>query len=238
MLRFRRREAASLRLLPRPSHITLSGATSLCRTCTLSLCLRGLFLFLLLRIAWPYRADIHGYLANSSTDPSRFFKTWQRGETAWVLRSRKWPHRFTIAGGLTKQSVRTQPIPALKYSPSRPAEYGCQKSHENALVYIGVFSTASRWSRRVLLRTYEKPISEMVAGAKVEFKFILGTPSDQAELKALRKEMGKHGDIVLLDEVENMNTGKTHAFYRYLAKRPEPMPQFAFKADDDVRASV
>lgn len=43
-----------------------------------------------------------------------------------------------------------------------------------------------------------------------------------------------YNDIVLLDDEENMNNGKTTIFYQWLAKRPGPRPHFAFKADDDV----
>lgn len=205
------------------------------RTITLSLLVQIALSYVLLRILHAHHVDIRGYLADPAKEPSHFFKVWQRGERAYVLRPRKTLYRFTIAGGLAKQYVRTQPILALKEAPLRPAHYGCQKSSEHPLAFIGVFSTASRWNRRVLLRSYEKPASDYVGGARVEFKFILGRPADPAEFRALQHEMERHGDIVLLDQRENMNDGKTHAFYQYLATRAEPMPQFAFKADDDVR---
>jgi len=88
----------------------------------------------------------------------------------------------------------------------------------------------------MLLREYEKPTGDLVDGKRVELKFILGRPKLESETESLQKEMERHGDIVLLDEEENMNDGKTFAFYEWLAKRPGPKPQFAFKVDDDVRS--
>lgn len=102
------------------------------------------------------------------------------------------------------------------------------------LAFIGVFSTANRTSRRSLLRQYQKPTNDFVNGKRVEFKFILGQPSLESERRTLQKEMEIHDDIVLLEGEENMNNGKTTMFYQWLAKRPGPKPQFAFKADDDV----
>ena len=236
MLTSRRKRAPSLRLsknsLRHPRQLCIRDLYELI---TLSFLIRAALCYTLLRISYARYADITGYCANPRTQPTRFFKTWQRGDVVYLLRSRQWPYRFTVQGGLTKQFVRTQPIPALRDSIIRPAQYGCSKSAEHPMVFVGVFSTATRWSRRSLLRTYEKPVSDLVHGAKVEFKFILGKPADQNELNALHREMDRHGDIVLLDQMENMNNGKTHAFYRYLTTRAEPMPQFAFKADDDVR---
>lgn len=85
-----------------------------------------------------------------------------------------------------------------------------------------------------MLREYEKPASEFVNGHRVEFKFILGRSKSAIEMQSLQEEMLRYDDIVLLDDEENMNNGKTFKFYQWLAKRPGPKPQFAFKVDDDV----
>lgn len=86
----------------------------------------------------------------------------------------------------------------------------------------------------MLLREYEIPAGGLVNGRRIEVRFILGRPKRESEMESLQIEMEKYGDIVLLDEEENMNDGKTYMFYQWLAKRPGPKPQFAFKADDDV----
>lgn len=85
-----------------------------------------------------------------------------------------------------------------------------------------------------MLRDYQKPAADFVQGHRVEFKFILGRPKLASDMISLTKEMERHDDIVLLDDEENMNNGKTFHFYQWLAKRPGAKPQFAFKVDDDV----
>lgn len=102
------------------------------------------------------------------------------------------------------------------------------------LLFVGVFSTASRWSRRDLLRAYRKPKTALINGKTVEFKFILGQPKLESDRQSLEREMQRHDDIVVLDQEENMNDGKTYAFFQWLAKRSGPKPHFAFKVDDDV----
>lgn len=69
----------------------------------------------------------------------------------------------------------------------------------------------------------------------MEFSFVIGRPSNESEAEALRLEAEEHDDMLLLEEPENMNAGKTYAFYSHLARRTGPRPKFAFKADDDVR---
>lgn len=171
------------------------------------------------------------------TEPSHFFRHYQLGEHGVVLRPWRWPVTYKIESGLTKQHARLQVIPELRNS-EPPSSIQCDRGPDNPLLYVGVFSIASRASRRDILRKYEKPHSEYVNGAKVEFKFILGQPKLEEESIALKAEMEMHDDIVLLDEAENMNKGKSYAFFRYLATRPAPAPQFAFKVDDDVSTVI
>jgi hypothetical protein len=168
------------------------------------------------------------------TQPTTLFNTYQMGDRAVVLRSWMPPVFFKIKS-LNKQFVRSRPIPELQQQP-RPSHYQCQhKGDDVPLVFVGVFSTAAAYKRRNLLRLYEKPKKAKVHGRLVEFRFIIGQPGREKDRQLLHKEMESHDDIVLLDEKENINEGKTYAFFRWLAQRPGPKPQFAFKVDDDVR---
>jgi hypothetical protein len=191
-----------------------------------------LSIFLLFRYVLPNFSDLIEMVEDTSK-PSTFFHNVQLGGRGYILRPWRLPVKYRLETGATKQIVRHQRIPELRDGP-RPASYGCMKGPENPLVFIGVFTTAAKAERRDLLRKSEKPIAGMVDGSRVEFKFIVGMSQNETERAMVQEETELYDDIVQLEMKENMNEGKTYAFYRYLATRQEPTPQFAFKVDDDV----
>ena len=172
-------------------------------------------------------------LVYDHTEPSTFFHNFQIGEHGVILKPWSWPVTYKLEIGLSKQHNRLQAIPELRRA-SPPSSIACQTGPDHPLLFIGVFSTAARTERRALLRKYEKPINGYVNGMRVDFKFVLGQPKSNEDRAILEEEMRTNDDILLLDEKENMNKGKSYAFFRYLATRDAPAPQFAFKLDDDV----
>ena len=87
-------------------------------------------------------------------------------------------------------------------------------------VFVGVFSVDAAYERRHLIRStylrHSRPIDPYTGrpGQKVQVKFILGRPRKH-HARRIALEMETYDDIVVLDVKENMNKGKTHAFFRW-----------------------
>lgn len=99
-------------------------------------------------------------------------------------------------------------------------------------IFLGIFSTESRISRRNLLRTsylQVRPRDHM------DVFFILGKPSNETAYQALQKENNTYGDILTLDCPENMNEGKSFDFFRRIYQLHSGSPYtIVFKGDDDA----
>ncbi|KAH7916449.1 glycosyltransferase family 31 protein [Hygrophoropsis aurantiaca] len=93
-------------------------------------------------------------------------------------------------------------------------------------VFLGVFSMDSGFERRMLIRTTwaGHPRSRNGAGAgddgkgtsRTLVRFILGQPRKGWE-RRIQTEMEMYNDIVILPSPENMNSGKTHAYFTWAA---------------------
>ncbi|QRW20851.1 glycosyltransferase family 31 protein [Rhizoctonia solani] len=91
-------------------------------------------------------------------------------------------------------------------------------------LFIGVMSTAMSTQRRQLIRSTwaSHPRSrggvdghsDLEGTSRTVVKFIIGAPSPSAE-RRLRLENELYGDIVVLPIRENMNEGKTHAYFTW-----------------------
>ncbi|KAI8061082.1 hypothetical protein BC940DRAFT_310778 [Gongronella butleri] len=108
-----------------------------------------------------------------------------------------------------------------------PVDWRCTDSYmevdDTTQIFIGIFTTASNYQRRQLIRdTYLQHIPEGVT-----YKFVMGND-------APRDEMDTYRDILPLDIVENMNDGKTYEYFKLMAQvfRDHPV-DFVLKADDD-----
>ena len=135
-------------------------------------------------------------------------------------------------------------------------------------LFLGVFSTDQAWERRQTIRsTYARRGKGGGADGleSVRVRFILGIPSEKwrplVELEmegtffppsfaSLAPRDSAHSfvclvepayrDIVLLEIPENMNSGKTHAFFAWAAENAmvpsstgDKRPDYVAKADDD-----
>ncbi|TXT10010.1 uncharacterized protein COLE_03944 [Cutaneotrichosporon oleaginosum] len=135
----------------------------------------------------------------------------------------------------------------------QPHQIGCDVplEGENAgtLIFLGIFSSASARQRRDL---YRRVVLPDFPPDLFTVKFILGqqapveglNPSQRiasAKLtKDVQEEMAEFGDMVMLDIVDNIDFGKTHAYFKWVAHEfaghglVKGRPRFVMKADDDT----
>ncbi|KIJ68480.1 glycosyltransferase family 31 protein [Hydnomerulius pinastri MD-312] len=136
------------------------------------------------------------------------------------------------------------PLPA-DFPPAFPPED--LDSIPPAGVFLGVFSMYSELERRMLIRTTwaAHPRSRNGAGAgdnglgtsRTVVRFILGTPKKGWE-RRIQTEMEMYNDIVILPCPENMNSGKSHAYFTWAAENAwvppiyfntsTPVPDFSY----------
>lgn len=89
-------------------------------------------------------------------------------------------------------------------------------------VFVGVMTMDSRSERRAVIRStygaHTRPIDPITGleTSNVQLKFIMGRPRKDLE-RSVALEMELYNDIVVLDVRENMNGGKTHAFFQWAA---------------------
>ncbi|SNX85573.1 uncharacterized protein MEPE_04282 [Melanopsichium pennsylvanicum] len=117
-----------------------------------------------------------------------------------------------------------EPLPWRPYCQKQPP---FPHAYADALapvdVFVGVFSIDSAYERRQLIRstyaTHTMPVDPLsgTPSSNVQVKFIIGKPR-QAHARRVALEMEMFNDVVVLDMEENMNRGKTHAFFRWAAE--------------------
>ncbi|EIW86749.1 glycosyltransferase family 31 protein [Coniophora puteana RWD-64-598 SS2] len=93
-------------------------------------------------------------------------------------------------------------------------------------VLVGVFSMDSSFERRMLIRSTwaSHPRSRNGAGqgddgkgtSRTLVRFIMGQPRKNFE-RQIETEMEMYNDLIILPMVENMNNGKTHAYFTWAA---------------------
>uniref|UniRef100_V5E3F9 Galactosyltransferase n=2 Tax=Kalmanozyma brasiliensis (strain GHG001) TaxID=1365824 RepID=V5E3F9_KALBG len=90
-------------------------------------------------------------------------------------------------------------------------------------VFVGIFSIDSAYERRHVIRstwaTHTLPVDPHTGmpTSNVQVKFIIGKPR-QAHARRVALEMETFNDLVVLDMNENMNRGKTHAYFQWAAE--------------------
>ncbi|KAJ3036564.1 hypothetical protein HK097_003805, partial [Rhizophlyctis rosea] len=76
-------------------------------------------------------------------------------------------------------------------------------------VLIGIMTTPHPFETRQTLRMIYRNMSVPTA----DLVFVMGLPRTTKELQTLQRESAEYGDILILNCLENMNEGKTHAFF-------------------------
>ncbi|KAJ1022144.1 hypothetical protein NDA18_005377 [Ustilago nuda] len=134
-----------------------------------------------------------------------------------------------------------EPLPWRTYCQKQPS---FPHAYADALapvdVFVGVFSIDSAYERRHLIRstyaTHTLPVDPNTGTptSNVQVKFIIGKPR-QAHARRVALEMETFNDLVVLDMDENMNRGKTHAFFRWAAENAT-VPFLRAVEDDQQQA--
>lgn len=102
----------------------------------------------------------------------------------------------------------------------RPFPHALADSLAPVNVFVGVFSVDAAFERRQLIRTtyvaHTKAIDPATGrpAPNVQVKFILGRP-EKRYARRVALEMELYDDLVVLDLKENMNRGKTHAYFKW-----------------------
>ncbi|KAN0066189.1 hypothetical protein ACQY0O_000283 [Thecaphora frezii] len=117
-----------------------------------------------------------------------------------------------------------EPLPWRTYCQQQPP---FPHAYADALapvdVFVGVFSIDSSYERRHLIRStyaaHTVPLDPLTGlpTSNVQVRFIIGRPR-KAHARRVALEMETYNDLVILDMEENMNRGKTHAYFKWAAE--------------------
>ncbi|KAK6904137.1 hypothetical protein I203_107652 [Kwoniella mangroviensis CBS 8507] len=127
-------------------------------------------------------------------------------------------------------------------TPPQPQISSTDSSIDPVGVLIGVFTTDAGVERRHMIRqSYASHWRSRREGTEgVRIRFVMGRPRKRFE-KAVQLEMEAFNDILLLDMDENMNSGKTHAFFSWAAENAT-VPHWEYpklhNLDDDQAHSL
>lgn len=121
-------------------------------------------------------------------------------------------------------STDKQPLPWRTFcQEQRPFPHALADSLAPVNVFVGVFSVDAAYERRHLIRStyarHSKAIDPRTGqpGQNVQVRFILGRPR-QNHARRIALEMEMYNDVVVLDIKENMNRGKTHAYFKWASE--------------------
>ena len=104
-------------------------------------------------------------------------------------------------------------------------------TRDSVKLFIGVFTHWNAFGSRTLSRlSYERV--HIPETDTVEIMYVLGKPESLEGKVLVDLEQDVYGDLVVLDINENMNYGKTFAYFTNLAQKSLPYDYF-MKLDDD-----
>nr|GMC66833.1 hydroxyproline O-galactosyltransferase GALT3 [Ipomoea batatas] len=125
-------------------------------------------------------------------------------------------------------------------SPNSSTAANATSEDDEIRILIGILTRPDSYDKRHFLRLIYGTQSPP-PGARIDVKFVFCnlTKADQRILVAL--EIMRYNDIIVLDCKENMDNGKTHAYFSTLPEifsgngaSPSPPYHYAMKADDDT----
>lgn len=121
-------------------------------------------------------------------------------------------------------STDKQPLPWRTHcQEQRPFPHALADSLAPVNVFVAIFTVDMNYERRHLIRStymrHTRPVDPVTGrpAQNVQVKFVLGRPRE-THARRIAAEMEMYNDIVVLDVKENMNRGKTHAFFKWAAE--------------------
>src|SRR5581483_6493921 len=99
-------------------------------------------------------------------------------------------------------------------------------------IFIGIWSVEDKYELRHIIRTLYSKQKQNLIGDNVDFKFILGTPTDDEWKLRLTAENDTYGDLVILDIEENMNNGKAYYYWKWVEEQIDTT-QYDYAAKSD-----
>ncbi|XP_071699123.1 beta-1,3-galactosyltransferase pvg3-like [Rutidosis leptorrhynchoides] len=106
-------------------------------------------------------------------------------------------------------------------------------------IFIGIPTVADKYERRHLLRLIygTQPV---VVGAKIDYKFVICNLTNEEQRILISLEIMQYNDTIILNCQENMNEGKTYAYFSSLPDMLKnefdsvnPPYDYVMKCDDD-----
>lgn len=148
-----------------------------------------------------------------------------------------YPKEFELQALMMSSCGPTTAAGAYTAAPRRLAGEPPASRKPDFRLLIGVLTRADNYERRHLLRMVyglQLAAGDLTAHVDVRFVFCRLYKDDQRVLVPL--EILRHGDIIVLDECEeNLNGGKTYAFFSAAARLYADDPyDYVMKADDDI----
>jgi hypothetical protein len=158
----------------------------------------------------------------------------------FVLPSLRPPHVNSDGPGvLCPRRAATDVTVAAPREPELTTDVAVAAPREPELsLLIGVLTMPARRERRDIVRlAYE--LQPRAIGARVDVRFVFCNVTDPVDAVLVALEIKRHGDIVVLDCAENMNDGKTHAYFSSVPRLFADAPyDYVMKADDDTYMRV
>ncbi|XP_037441413.1 beta-1,3-galactosyltransferase 6-like [Triticum dicoccoides] len=103
---------------------------------------------------------------------------------------------------------------------------------------VGILTMPKRRERRDIVRL-AYALQPPAAGARVDVRFVFCNVTDPVEAALVALEIMHHGDIIVLDCAENMNDGKTYAYFSSVPRLFAAAPyDYVMKTDDDTYLRV
>jgi hypothetical protein len=124
---------------------------------------------------------------------------------------------------------------AGKYTAVPPDEAEEAASEPELSLLVGILTMPSRYERRDIVRLAYALQPPAPAYARVDVRFVFCNVTDPVDAALVALEIKRHGDIIVLDCTENMNDGKTYAYFSSVPRLFADAPyDYVMKTDDDT----
>lgn len=100
---------------------------------------------------------------------------------------------------------------------------------EEHMLFVGVFTTPSRFTRRSLIRIGYKRLPH-----NANFKFVVGKPKFKAEAAMLALEQTMYNDILVLDHDDQDEQDRAGKLKKFMDYTSQTTSEFVLKASDTV----